>query len=376
MADRTAVRLQSLVNEEGKVEVSLAEGTVRDPGPDEVIVRIEAAPINPSDLAVMFAFGDLDRAEFGGSDDDPLVTVPLSDRQVAAASSRVGVPIPLGNEGAGTVVATGDGEVARALAGRVVSVAGGGLYSSYRRVRADLCLPLGDGAEAADGAAAFVNPMTALGMVETMRLEGHRGLVHTAAGSGLGRMLRRLCAAEEVPLVNVVRSPAQAEDLRAEGAEFVCDSSSADFEADLTTALGETGATLAFDAVGGGDLADRILACMERALSAGAEFDVYGSAVHKQVYLYGNLDRSATALRRTYGMSWGVGGWLMPRLLERIGPEAVARMRDRVVAELKTTFATNFTDRVTLADALSPEAVAAYGRPKTGTKFLVTPSAS
>jgi NADPH2:quinone reductase len=189
-------------------------------------------------------------------------------------------------------------------------------------------------------------------------------------------MLTRLCAAEEVPLVNVVRSPAQAEDLRAEGAEFVCDSSSADFEADLTTALGETGATLAFDAVGGGDLADRILACMERALSAGAEFDVYGSAVHKQVYLYGNLDRSATALRRTYGMSWGVGGWLMPRLLERIGPEAVARMRDRVVAELKTTFATNFTDRVTLADALSPEAVAAYGRPKTGTKFLVTPSAS
>ncbi|MBS1895085.1 MAG: NADH oxidase [Actinobacteria bacterium] len=376
MADRSAVRVQSLVTEEGKVEVSLAEGTVRDPAPDEVIVRVEAAPINPSDLAVMFAFGDLGRAEFGGAADAPTVTVPLSDAQRAATSSRVGVPIPLGNEGAGTVVATGEGEAARALAGRVVSVSGGGLYSSYRRVRANLCLPLADGADAADGAAAFVNPMTALGMVETMRLEGHQALVHTAAGSGLGRMLARLCADEEVPLVNVVRSPAQAEALRADGAEFVCDSSGGDFEAELTAAVRQTGATLAFDAIGGGDLADRILACMERALSEGADFDVYGSAVHKQVYLYGNLDRSATELRRTYGMSWGVGGWLMPRLLQRVGPERVEQMRERVTAELKTTFATDFTDRVTLSGALSAAAVGAYGRPKTGTKFLVTPSAS
>jgi len=375
MAGRPATRLQSLVTADDTVEVSLATGEVSDPGPDEVIVRVEAAPINPSDLGVMFAFADLDRAEFGGSDESPVVRAPLSPAAAAAVRARVGMPLPLGNEGAGTVVAAGDSEAARALEGRLVSTFGGGLYAQYRRVRAAACLALPDGAEPADGASSYVNPMTALGMVETMRREGHSALVHTAAASGLGRMLVRLCAAERVPLVNVVRSAEHVELLRAEGAEFVCDSSEEDFEARLTAALKETGATLAFDATAGGLLADQILVCMERALSEGADFDIYGADVHKQVYLYGSLDRSPTELRRTYGMSWGVGGWLMPRCLQRLGGETVAKMRARVAAELKTTFATTFTDRVSLTQALSPDAVGAYGRPRTGTKFLVDPSA-
>jgi NADPH:quinone reductase-like Zn-dependent oxidoreductase len=357
------------------VELSLAEGVVRAPEPDEVIVRVEASPINPSDLSVMFAFGEIDRAEFGGSSDSPVVSVPLSPGARALAGARVGKPIPVGNEGAGTVVAAGEGDAARALEGRLVAALGGGFYSQYRRIKAADCLALPEGAEAAHGAASYVNPMTALGMIETMRVEGHGGLVHTAAASGLGQMLVRLCAAESIPLVNIVRSPEQVALLREAGAEHVLDSTAEDFDARLVEALKESGATLAFDATGGGRLADRILAAMDTALAEGADFDVYGSPVHKQVYLYGSLDRSATELRRTYGMSWGVGGWLMPRFLQRIGPEQVARMRERVAAELTTTFATHFTHRVTLAEALRPEAISAYARPRTGTKFLVTPNA-
>jgi len=374
MASWRGVRMESLVTPEATVEISLAEGEVREPSPDEVIVRVEAAPINPSDLGVMLALGDPGRAEFGGSDECPVVTVPLSPGAFKAVGARVGKPVPLGNEGAGTVVAAGSGDLAQSLSGRLVAVSGGGLYSEYRRASASACLPLPDGITAAQGAAAYVNPVTALGMVETMRSEGHEGLVHTAAASGLGQMLVRLCAEEGVPLVNVVRSPAQVALLREAGAEYVCDSSSENFESELTAALQETGATLAFDAVAGGNLADRILACMERAISAGAEYDIYGADVHKQVYLYGNLDRSATELRRTYGMSWGVAGWLMPRFLQRAGRERVAQLRERVAAGLTSTFATNFTDRVSLAEALKPEAFTAYGRPNTGTKFLVTPN--
>jgi NADPH:quinone reductase-like Zn-dependent oxidoreductase len=366
--------MQSLVTADATVEVSLAEGEVREPGPDEVIVRVEAAPINPSDLGVMFALSDVSRAEFGGSDDRPVVTVPLSPGVFKAVGARVGKPIPLGNEGAGTVVAAGGG-AAKALEGRLVAVAGGGLYSEYRRAQARDCLPLPEGATAAQGAASYINPMTALAMVETMRSEGHDALVHTAAASALGQMLARLCAEEGIPLVNIVRSAAQVKLLREAGADHVCDSSSEEFETELTAALRETGATLAFDAVGGAGLADRILACMERAISAGAEYDVYGADVHKQVYLYGNLDRSATELGRTYGMSWGVGGWLMPRVLQRAGRERAGQMREKLAAELTSTFATNFTDSVTLADALGQEAVARFGRPRTGTKFLITPNA-
>jgi NADPH:quinone reductase-like Zn-dependent oxidoreductase len=368
-------RIQSLVTTEGEVNLSLAQGEVGDPGPDEVIVRVEAAPINPSDLGLMFAFGELGRATFAGTPESPVVSVPLSRGALALAQARLGRPVPVGNEGAGTVVAAGASEAAQGLDGHLVAARGGGFYSQYRRVKAADCLLLPDGAEAADGASAYVNPMTAQGMLETMRDEGHRGLVHTAAASGLGHMLVRLCAVDSVPLVNIVRSPAQVALLEEAGAEHVLDSSAEGFDAHLVETLKQTGATLAFDATAGGALADRILTAMDAALSDGADFDIYGSPVHKQVYLYGSLDRSATELRRTYGMSWGVGGWLMPRFLERVGAERVARMRARVAAELTTTFATTYTDRVTLAEALTPEAVGAYVPPRTGTKFLVTPNA-
>jgi hypothetical protein len=240
-----------------------------------------------------------------------VVTAPLSAAAARAATARVGRSLPAGNEGAGTVVAAGASDTARALPGKVVAVAGGSMYAQYRCVDAAACLELPDGAWAADGAASFVNPMTALGMVETMRMEGHTALVHTAAASNLGQMLSRLCLEEQVPLVNIVRSPAQAELLRAEGATWVCDSTSPVFTRDLTEALTATKATLAFDAVGGGPLASRILACMEAAISAGAEFSRYGSSVHKQVYIYGSLDRGPTEFTRSFGMAWGVGGWLL-----------------------------------------------------------------
>ena len=374
MSVSRGVRIESLVTPEATVVLSLVAGEVRDPGPDEVIVRVEAAPVNPSDLSLMFAFGDVTRAELSGSDEYPVATIPLSPGAMKAVAARVGQSMPLGNEGAGTVVAVGSDEAAKALEGRRVAVAGG-TYSQLRRVKAAACLPLPDGASARDGAAAYINPMTAVGMVETMRAEGHRGLVHTAAGSSLGQMLIRLCNEDGVPLVNVVRSPAQVALLRAAGAEHVCDSSAEDFEEQLTAALKVTGATLAFDAVGGGGLADQILACMERAVSEGAGYQNYGSDIHKQVYLYGFLDHSPVLLGRSYGMSWGVGGWLMPRFLQQAGAERVAEMRRRVAAGLTTTFASNFTDEVSLAGALQPAAIATYGQPTTGTKFLVRPNA-
>jgi NADPH2:quinone reductase len=274
------------------------------------------------------------------------------------------------------VVAAGTSDAARALLGKVVAVAGGAMYAQYRCVSAAACLELPDGARAADGAASFVNPMTVLGMIETMRLEGHTALVHTAAASNLGQMLNRLCIGEQIPLVSIVRSPAQAEVLRAAGASWVCDSTSATFTADLTELLRATSATIAFDAIGGGSLASRILTCMEAAASAGAGagFSRYGSAVHKQVYIYGGLDRGPTELTRGFGMAWGVGGWLLTPFLQKAGPEKVAAMRQRVAAGLTSIFASHYTDQVTLASALSLDAIAVYSRHATGQKYLVTPN--
>lgn len=371
MAERRGLRIESLVTPDGTLEVSLAEREVPEPGPDEVIVRVEAAPINPSDVAKMFAFGDVGRARAGGTVDRPTVSLPLSAGAMAAARTRVGRRIELGTEGAGTVVATGSGDAARALAGRLVS-APGPMYAQYRLVAAADCVPLPEGATAATGAAAFVNPLTALGMVETMRAEGHAALVHTAAASSLGRMLLRVCLKEGVPLVNVVRSPQQARLLRDAGAEHVCDSGAEDFESELTAALAATGATIAFDAVAGGSLADRMLACMERAVGDGT-FQMYGSEVHKQVYLYGTLNRAPTELRRTYGLSWGVGGWLLFKFLRQAGAERVAELRRTVVDGLETTFATHFSRSITPAEALGADALQEYARPTTGTKFLLVP---
>lgn len=370
-----ALQLRTLVTTSQTVELSLAEASVPAPEPHEVVVRVEAAPINPSDLGMLFAGADLSQVTASGTAARPVATAPLPAGAARAAAARAGQSLPAGNEGAGTVVAAGSSDAARALLGKVVAVAGGGMYAQYRCVAAAACLELPAGARSADGAAAFVNPLTALGMVETMRMEGHTGLVHTAAASNLGQMLSRLCIEEQVPLVSIVRSAAQADLLRSAGATWVCDSTAETFTADLTQALAATKATIAFDAIGGGQLASRILACMEAAISAGAEFSRYGSAVHKQVYIYGSLDRGPTELTRNFGLAWGIGGWLLTPFLGRVGAEKVAALRQRVAAGLATTFASHYTGEVSLAGALGLDAIAVYGRQATGQKYLITPNA-
>jgi NADPH2:quinone reductase len=371
----TALQLRSLVTPDQTVEIFLDEVEVPAPGPNEVLVRVEASPINPSDLGLLLAGADYNAAQAGGTADRPVVTAPLPDAAMRAMRARVGEPMPVGNEGAGTVVATGSSEAARALLGKTVAAAGGAMYAQYRCVDAGFCLELPAGTAAVDGASSFVNPMTALGMVETMRLENHTALVHTAAASNLGQMLVRLCRSEQVPLVNIVRRQEQEDLLRAAGAAYVCNSSSPAFMDELTAALTETGATLAFDATGGGRLASQILSCMEASASAAAgSYSRYGSAVHKQVYIYGGLDRGPTELTRNFGMAWGVGGWLLTPFLGRIGLDGLIRLRDRVAAELTTTFASSYTDQVSLAGALQLEAIKAYARQATGSKYLIIPT--
>jgi NADPH2:quinone reductase len=371
----TGRELRSLVTAEGTLELSLADVPVPEPKPNEVIIRVEAAPINPSDLGLLFAGADMTAAARSGPADRPVVTAPIAPAALRAVAARVGISLPTGNEGAGTVLATGSSPGAQALLGRTVAVAPGGMYTQYRCVDAGQCLELPPGVSPVAGASSFVNPLTALGMIETMRNEGHSALVHTAAASNLGQMLNRLCIEEQVPLVNIVRKDEQAEILRASGATYVCNSSSPAFMAELTQALIDTSATLAFDAIGGGDLAGRILTCMEAAASAKTStgYSTYGSATHKQVYIYGGLDRGPTVLRRNFGMAWGVGGWLLTPFLRTVGPARLEALRQRVRAGLETTFASTYTKEISLLEALEPEAYSAYARHATGEKYLIAP---
>jgi NADPH2:quinone reductase len=370
----TALELRSLVTSQGTLELSLQEVSVPAPGADEVLVRVEAAPINPSDLGLLVAGADMTTAKVEGTPERPVVTAPLGEGALKALSARLDESLPVGNEGAGTVVAAGSSPAAQALLGRTVGVAGGAMYSQYRVVGAASCLVLPEGTSARDGASSFVNPMTALGMVETMRREGHSALVHTAAASNLGQMLVKLCAKDGVPLVNVVRKAEQEDLLRGLGATHVCNTSSPSFAADLVEALKATSATLAFDATGGGTLASDILNAMEEAINAtAAEYSRYGSAVHKQVYVYGGLDTGPTVLTRNFGMAWGLGGWLLTPFLQTAGAETIGRLRARVGEELTTTFASTYTREVSLAGMLAPEAFTAYVKRATGEKFLVTP---
>jgi NADPH:quinone reductase len=371
----TAWQLRSLVKADQTLELFLEAVEVPEPGPGDVVVRVEATPINPSDLGLLLAGADVTAAVSSGPADRPVVTAPLPDAAMRALQARVGVPMPVGNEGAGTVVAAGSSAAAQALLGKSVGVAGGAMYAQYRCVDASLCLELPEGTTAIDGASPFVNPMTALGMVETMRLEGHAALVHTAAASNLGQMLNRLCIEEQVPLVSIVRRPEHVELLRSAGASYVCNSTSPAFMDELTAAVRATGATLAFDAIGGGKLASQILTCMEAVASATAgNYSRYGSSVHKQVYIYGSLDRGPTELTRNYGLAWGIGGWLLTPFLGRIGADGIERFKRRVAAGLTTTFASSYTDQVSLAGALQLDAIAAYARQATGSKYLIIPS--
>ena len=371
----TGLQLRTLITPEGELRLSLASVETPPPAADEVVVRIEAAPINPSDIGLLFGAADMRLATVAGQGADAVVTAPVPAAAMKGMAARLGQSMPIGNEGAGVVVQAGDSAAAQALLGRTVAVLGGAMYSQFRTMKVAQCLPLPAGTTAAEGASCFVNPLTSLGMVETMKREGHTALVHTAAASNLGQMLNRICLKDGIALVNIVRKPDQVALLKGKGAQHVCDSSSPDFMAELTQALVDTGATIAFDAIGGGKLAGQILTCMEAAINRKAsEYSRYGSNTHKQVYLYGSLDTSPTEMVRNFGMAWGMGGWLLFPFLQKIGSEAAAGLRARVVAELKTTFASHYTDEISLAQALELPVLARYGLRATGTKFLVNPS--
>ena len=371
---KTALQLRSLLKESGELELSLAEVPVPTPGPDEVLVRIEATPINPSDLGLLFAMADLNSIRQSGTVARPVINANVAPGIVKAMAARLGQSLPVGNEGAGTVVAAGSSAAAQALLGRRVAALGRAMYAQYRCLAVSECLPLPEGTTAAEGASCFVNPLTALGMVETMRRDGHTALVHTAAASNLGQMLNRICLKDGIGLVNIVRSAEQEQLLREQGAAHVCNSTAPTFMKDLDAALAATGATLAFDAIGGGPLAGQILQCMELVQARQAKgFSIYGSSVHKQVYIYGGLDTGPTTLSRNFGFAWGVGAWLLPPFLQRIGPEAAQRLRDRVIAELKSTFASHYTGELSLAEALHADVIGVYARRATGAKYLINP---
>jgi NADPH2:quinone reductase len=368
-------QLRSLITPQGELQLSLATVELPAPGPDEVLVRIEAAPLNPSDMGLLFGGADMTQAVAGGTADAPTVTAKLSPPIMAAMAGRVGESMPVGNEGGGVVVAAGSSGAAQALLNRTVGVLGGAMYSQYRILHVSQCLALPEGTTPAEGAACFVNPLTALGMTETMKLEGHKALVHTAAASNLGQMLVKLCKADGIPLVNVVRRPEHVTLLKGIGAQYVCDSSSPNFQDELTDAMEATGATIAFDAIGGGRQAGQILSAMETAaVRSMMEFSRYGSTTYKQVYIYGGLDRGPTEFNRAFGMAWGIGGWLLTPFLQKIGFEAAQKLRERVAAEIKTTFASTYTKEISLAEALRLEEIAVYSTLATGAKFLINPN--
>ncbi|AJG20780.1 zinc-binding dehydrogenase [Cupriavidus basilensis] len=370
-----ALQLRSLIKSSGELELSLDSIDTPNPGPDEVLIRIEASPLNPSDLGLLFGAADMSTAKASGTAERPVVTARVPEGAMRSMAGRMDASMPVGNEGAGVVVDAGSSPAAQALLGKTVAAIGGAMYSQYRCIPADQCLVLPEGATPADGASSFVNPLTALGMVETMRREGHSALVHTAAASNLGQMLNQICLKDGIKLVNIVRKQEQADLLKAQGAVYVCNAASPTFMQDLTEALVATGATIAFDATGGGKLGGQILTCMEAALNKTArEYSRYGSTTHKQVYLYGGLDTSPTEFNRNFGMAWGMGGWLLFPFLQKIGRERASELKQRVVAELKTTFASHYSKEISLAEVLDLDVIAVYNKRATGEKYLINPN--
>jgi len=370
----TGLQLRSTVRQDGSLELSLVSVPTPEPKPDEVIVRMGAAPINPSDQGLLFGGADMSTAKASGTADQPVVTASIPPAALKAVAGRVGQSLPVGNEGAGVVVQAGASPAAQALMGKTVAILGGAMYTQYRCIKAVQCLVLPPGTTPADGASCFVNPLTALGMVATMRAEGHTALVHTAAASNLGQMLNKICLKDSVGLVNIVRRQEHVDLLKKLGAAHVCNSTSPTFMDDLTEALVATGATVAFDAIGGGSIAGQILTAMEAAANRTAkEYSRYGSTVHKQVYIYGGLDTGPTELTRNFGMAWGLGGWLLTYFLQKIGPAEGEKLRQRVASEIKTTFASHYTRVISLTEVLDPKVMADYNRKSTGEKFLIAP---
>jgi NADPH:quinone reductase-like Zn-dependent oxidoreductase len=373
VATDTGLELRSLVKKDGTLEVSLARVKVPEPKDDEVVVRVEATPINPSDLGLLFGPADMSQAKLSGAADSPVITATVPQQTLQGLAARLDQSMPVGNEGAGVVVKAG--AKAKDLLSKTVSMIGGAMYAQYRCLRASDCQVLPEGTTPADGASWFVNPLTALAMTETMRREGHTALVHTAAASNLGQMLNKICLKDGIELVNIVRSAEQDAILKTIGARHVVNSASPTFMEDLTKALAATGATIAFDAIGGGKLAGQILSCMEAAANLNAKtYSRYGSSVHKQVYIYGRLDTGPTVLGRDFGMAWGVGGFLLTPFLQKIGAAEVAKLRARVASELKTTFASHYAKVISLKEALQPDVIAAYNKRATGEKYLINPN--
>lgn len=373
--DTSGLQLRSLLKTSGELELSLVNVPTPEPADDEVVVRVEATPINPSDLGLLIGPADMSAAKASGTKEMPVITAKMPDAAMRMMGARLDQSLPVGNEGAGTVIRTGASDAAKALMGKTVSMIGGAMYTQYRVLKIRDVMELPAGTTAADGASWFVNPLTALGMTETMRRENHKALVHTAAASNLGQMLNKICIKDGIGLVNIVRSKEQADILHKIGAKHIVDSSATSFMDDLTNALVETGATIAFDAIGGGKLASQILTAMEVAANKTAkEYSRYGSNVYKQIYIYGSLDSRPTELSRSFGLTWGVGGWLLTPFLQNIGPAEIGRLRQRVASELKTTFASHYTKVVSLTEALDPANIAVYAKRATGEKFLINPN--
>ena len=371
----TGLQLLSCVTSTGTLQLSLADCPVDAPKDSQVVVQIQASPINPSDLGLLLGLADISTARSVADGAHPKVEADVPAGILPHLSARFDEAMPVGNEGSGVVIAAGDSPEAQALLGKTVGVLGGAMYSQYRTLHVSQCLAMHDGVTAKESASCFVNPLTALGMVETMRSEGYKALIHTAAASNLGQMLQKICLADGVDLVNIVRKPEQAQLLRDIGATYVCDSSLPTFADDLKAAIVATGAYLAFDATGGGQLANHILAAMEVAANETAtEYSRYGSAQYKQVYIYGGLERSPTTLTRSYGMQWGLGGWLLTPFLQKIGQERAGELRQRVADEVRTTFASSYAEEISLAQALDLDVLKTYALQATGKKYLVNPS--
>ena len=376
MSDNSSKEIRSTLTNEGILELSIINAERPVPGDDEVLLKIEASPINPSDLALLITFAaDLDSLSVSGEGDQTVASIKLHPGLLGALKPRMGQSMQVGNEGGGVVIDAGAN--AKHLIGKTVGVAGGAMYSQYRCVPAQSCLVMNEGTTSMQAASSFVNPLTALAFVETMRLENHTALLNTAAASNLGQMLVKICKDDGVPLINVVRKPEQVETLKKLGAEYICDTSADSFMDDLVNAIVATGCTLGFDATGGGNggkLPGQILTAMEIAANKTAtEYSRYGSDTYKQVYIYGGLDMSPTVLNRSFGLQWGLGGWLLTPMIGRIGMERFGQMRERVAAEINTTFASHYTQEISLAEMLQPEIIRGYAKQATGAKYLVNP---
>jgi len=371
----TGKRLKSLLSDDGTLSTRLENFAWPEPADDEVLIKIQAAPINPSDLALLTAAADMSTLSSTTMDGNPGVVAKALPGALGAFKSRIGLDLIAGNEGAGTVVATGASARAKALAGHTVATFGGGMYAEYRIAKVDECIPLPQGMDAEKGASAFVNPMTSLGFVETMKREGHSAIIHTAAASNLGQMLNRICLADDIPLINIVRRSEHVELLKSQGAKTVLNSSSDTFFTELVDAIDAVNATLAFDATGGGELASTVMNAMEAAAARHLEvYNRYGSDRFKQLYIYGRLDPSLLTIRQGMGFAWSIAGWLLTHFLQKAGVETMMRMQQRVVTELETTFASNYTARISLEEMLDPGIMSKYAKMETGQKYLVMPN--